>query len=223
MNMKFKIEKHMLCLRMFVLCASVFSIIYSCTSDDYPIMDNDIHSSENAKTRSLAITNNKDSLLAVIAESDEFIDFLISARQLTEKLDVYKASLNQKELNEYAVEDIFEKVDIENELRELEKSRNKLRRNTLFLELGDIERFQLFSDYENMGRSLLKNKEEGNKKDKCEKILQEGYDKAQTLYDIYVACCESKDFVKCVREAARIRDDARDRAEYDYLVCMGIA
>lgn len=141
-----------------------FSVIYSCTSDDYAIMDNDIHFSENAKTRSLAITNNKDSLLAVIAESDEFIDFLISARQLTEKLDVYKASLNQKELNEYAVEDLFEKVDIENELKELEKSRDKLRRNTLFLELDDIERFQLFSDYENMGRSLLKNKEEGNKK-----------------------------------------------------------
>lgn len=220
--MNLKIEKHFWCLRMFVLCASAFLIIYGCTSDDYSIMDKDVLSSENVKTRSLTITNDKDSLLAVIAESDEFVDFLISARQLTEKFDAYKASLNQNELNEYTFEDIFEKVDVENELRELEVSRDKLRKNTLFLELGDIERFQIFSYYENMGRSLLKNRGEGNKKDECEKSLQEGYDNAQTLYDMYVACCESKDFVKCVREAARIRDDAREKAEYGYLVCMGV-
>ncbi|MDC2231152.1 hypothetical protein [Bacteroides thetaiotaomicron] len=217
--MNLELKKRMLSLAISVLGVFISFVVYSCASDEYELPDNEIaHRKDLKTTRSITM----DDKLTAIAESDEFIDFLISAKQLIEKVDAYKASLNKNELVDYNVEDILENVNIENELNHLKESRNNLHANTLFSELNEIERFDLFNDYTSVECSLLKTREEGGKEDDCYRKLQDGYKKAQTLYEVYLSCCETEDLINCAREAIKVRDNARERADYDYVICMGV-
>lgn len=219
MNLKF--EKRFLSLAAITLGLFVISVVYSCTSDEYADTGEEAFFARKMTVRTLAAVDKKEHLLIAVAESDEFVDFLISAKQLAEKVDAYKATLDKNELNKCGVEDVINKMNIENELILLKESRSRLHSNTSFLELDDIQRFQLFSDFTRDERSLLKKKEEGEKKDECERKRKKGYDDAQTLFEICVSCCPAEDFVKCVKAALKIRDNARDKADYDYMICMG--
>lgn len=220
MIMKIKVEKIIMSLTMLILGVMVITIVSSCTSDEY--MDNNIYTPGSDKTSGVSIMDDKDNKIISVAESDEFLDFINSAKQLTEKIDDYKLTLNKDELDEVSLDEILKDMNLENELLQLKDVRDKLHNNTAFLELNDIERFQLFADFSDNEISQLKTRGEGGSKDECERKLREGYANAQTLYEVYVSCCNNADFVKCVQDAIKIRDNARDRADYEYVVCMGI-
>ena len=91
MKLRLKISLTVLLL-LLTLCTT---IIYSCSSEDYDFEDN----SEELKVTTRSIQS-RTVLVESIAESDVYMDFIISCDLLTEKMDNYRATLSQEELNE---------------------------------------------------------------------------------------------------------------------------
>ena len=168
MKLRLKISLTVLLL-LLTLCTT---IIYSCSSEDYDFEDN----SEELKVTTRSIQS-RTVLVESIAESDVYMDFIISCDLLTEKMDNYRATLSQEELNEIShninnvdfVLKLVKKAGVQNEINQIVEARERLNKSTKFSQLNSKEVDMLFYDYTKPAKHavmLLKKREENTKEDR---------------------------------------------------------
>ncbi len=159
----------------------VFSmcIVYSCTVDEYDCVED--NSKTKVTTRVLETSSNKDLLLDSIAESDVFLDYMISLQLLSDKFALYYSTLNEEERellaenlnNDDLIKDIVEKSGVKKELEEVIKAGEVLHSDAAYRKLNQMDKALLFGDYFDTTRTyLIKTRDEGQKRLECQRALE---------------------------------------------------
>ena len=222
MKLRLKISLTVLLL-LLTLCTT---IIYSCSSEDYDFEDN----SEELKVTTRSIQS-RTVLVESIAESDVYMDFIISCDLLTEKMDNYRATLSQEELNEIShninnvdfVLKLVKKAGVQNEINQIVEARERLNKSTKFSQLNSKEVDMLFYDYTKPAKHavmLLKKREE-NTKEGCYEALLKELEMSYSTYYAMMALCDSEPIpALCQMSAETFLQKAKEIAAENYKNCM---
>ena len=224
MNMKLRLKISLtVLLLLLTLCTT---IIYSCSSEDYDFEDN----SEELKVTTRSIQS-RTVLVESIAESDVYMDFIISCDLLTEKMDNYRATLSQEELNEIShninnvdfVLKLVKKAGVQNEINQIVEARERLNKSTKFSQLNSKEVDMLFYDYTKPAKHavmLLKKREE-NTKEGCYEALLKELEMSYSTYYAMMALCDSEPIpALCQMSAEKFLQKAKEKAAENYKNCM---
>lgn len=229
-----KKKKYTLYYVMALACGLVASFfIYSCSADGY--YSEEIEKNEVTNTRALSskMINNGSTLIDSIASSDEFWEFEMSSELLADKFHEYTSTLSEEEYDKLMenlndddyMEDFARKANLQDELQQMAKAKEKLIQHTGFLRLSEDERIQLFILYAESNEltkvKLLKTREEGGGTSNCEEQKQAAYTQAKADYDNAVTNCQSGSMSSgCLIQAAAKYDRAKDIANKKYKECI---
>ena len=210
-------------------------ITYSCSTDEYYTDETQMAENGIAKTRGFSsrMLNNENTLIDSIASSDEFWEFEMSSELLADKFHEYTSTLSEEEYDKLMenlndddyMEDFARKANLQDELQQMAKAKEKLIQHTGFLRLSEDERIQLFILYAESNEltkvKLLKTREEGGGTSNCEEQKQAAYTQAKADYDNAVTNCQSGSMSSgCLIQAAAKYDRAKDIANKKYKECI---
>lgn len=180
-----------------ILVATLF--IYSCSNDEYDYeQKTEVNNAVRTQIPSLNIANFRNTLIDSVANSNEFWEFERSSQLLSDKFMDHTAMWSQEKFdklmsnvnNDEYMEELIKLADLDNELAQLDKAKENLLQNTVFLELSESERNKLFMQFaENqtlLGRKMLKTPREAGS-DKCEELKQTAYTQAKTDYNTAIS------------------------------------
>ena len=199
-------------------------ITYSCSTDEYYTDETQMAENGIAKTRGFSsrMLNNENTLIDSIASSDEFWEFEMSSELLADKFHEYTSTLSEEEYDKLMenlndddyMEDFARKANLQDELQQMAKAKEKLIQHTGFLRLSEDERIQLFILY-------AESNEEGGGTSNCEEQKQAAYTQAKADYDNAVTNCQSGSMSSgCLIQAAAKYDRAKDIANKKYKECI---
>ncbi len=229
--MNLKLKKKIWYMSALVLVACMTCIIYSCNSED-AFFDETGTCKEEIHTRALS-ARSICTLVDSVAESDEFIDFVMETEALAEKTKAYTKTLSDKAFEELMynqnnddyMEDFIKKAGIERDLEQIAKTKTKLVMNEQFVRLTKEEQMQLFlREAKSNSRVMVKKRSELTEFD-CDARRQSDYSWAQakaTLGVIGCTCMVEVPIAACLCYAlvmANYADDIR-LAERAYNDCM---
>ncbi len=229
MNLKLKKK---VCL---VLVVCMTCIVYSCNSEDAFFDETGICEGE-VHTRALS-ARSICTLVDSVAESDEFIDFVMETEALAEKTKAYTKTLSDEEFEELIynqnnddyMEDFTKKAGIERNLEQIAKTKTKLVMNEQFIRLTEEERMQLFLGETKLNsRVMVKKRSELTEFD-CDARRQSDYSWARAKADLGLigcTCMVEVPIAACLCYAlvmANYADDIRqaDRAYEDCMRSIG--
>ena len=210
-------------------------ITYSCSTDEYYTDETQMAENGIAKTRGFSsrMLNNENTLIDSIASSDEFWEFEMSSELLADKFHEYTSTLSEEEYDKLMenlndddyMEDFARKANLQDELQQMAKAKEKLIQHTGFLRLSEDERIQLFILYAESNEltkvKLLKTREEGEGTRNCEEQKQAAYKQAKADYENAVTNCQSGSMSSgCLIQAAAKYDRAKDIANKKYKECI---
>lgn len=135
-----------------VFMAFVSLVIYACSAgqnDWEQDMENELEL-KTAMSRSAKAYTRLDS----IAESDEYLDYVISINNLLEKAKQYVSDLNDEELlylrnnieNEDYIHEVWKRADLQTVYEEMLSKEKLLLENTMYAKLTESERIALYSE-----------------------------------------------------------------------------
>lgn len=172
-------------------------------------------------------------LVDSIAESDEFLDFVMSCNLLSDKIDEYISTLSQEEKEELInnannddyVQNIENHVDIKEESESISVARDKLFTNTSFLQLNELEKSILFDELFVMQECLIKTRGgEGGDKEACEKAKKEAYQRAYNNFIRRLSLCDylsPEDKYACQIGTKLNYEAEKGQADTEYKRCIG--
>lgn len=193
MNLNLKRKVWYMCTAVFVVC--VTSIVYSCNSED-AFFDETGNCSGKVHTRALS-AKSISTLVDSVAESDEFIDFVMETEALAKKTKAYTKTLSDEKFEELMynqnnddyMEDFMKKAGIEEDLKRIAKVKTKLVMNEQFARLTEEERMQLFLGEAKLNtRVMLKQRPELTEFD-CDARRQADYSWARATADLGLIGC----------------------------------
>lgn len=217
-----KLKKTILFLNVPTLIMSVALILQSCNSDNY------------GSAASSSMNNSSELVINSIVESDEFLDFEMNSKLVSEKVQAYISKLSKEEFDELMyyrndddyMDDFVNKAGISNEILLVAKSRDALLNNTDFLKLNNTEQTQLFLEFhEKDMRMLIKTRTEGGTGE-CDRRRQSDYSWARAVADIGLigcTCALEVPVVACACYALVMANYANDirLADRAYRDCVG--
>ncbi len=185
-----------------VLLATVF--VYSCSNDEYDYTNaSQLEEKGIVHTRALNSRMAEcETLLDSIAASDEFWEFEMSSKLLSDKFTAHTSTWSEERFDElmYNLNDddymaeLTKEMNLEKELEQMAKAKEKLLQNTGFLRLTDDERTELFRQFaeNNISTQIrtLKTREEGGGKDECAEQKRLAYEQAQSIRDFNTLHCK---------------------------------
>lgn len=203
-----------------ILVASFLQIGYSCSSDIHSFNDElDEIKVEGATTRGMV--GHRMSLVDSVAETDEFVEYMIALNSLYKKSDEYFSKLSKQEISMLestaklnnvgdsdagvGYSDLYQALKSEMDM--VVRTARILREKTDYLKLNDDEVNTLFRDHTLTPRRVMK-KSRNSENDpikKCEAERQARY-------------------VQAEQEASRAMGDCtvlKDKDGWEYLQCMG--
>lgn len=225
-----KIKKSILLTATLMLITSMAFISQSCNSNGNEFVDIPDSSSLNQKTNT-RLANSRTLIIDSISESDEFLDFGISCKLLSEKVQVYTTTLSKEELEELMNNlnnddymDIFvHKANIKNELSIVTKAKKELEESNFSI-LSSKEATNLFLDFSESSLDVtMKTRGEGTAENECRKRYDEDYKNNTVVYLAAVAACACGGPVAgclCVAAASAAYSVAMKSANRDYQDCM---
>lgn len=160
--------------------------------------------------------------IAVISESDEFVDFTASSNSLAEKFLAYTKTLSQTEFDELMynlnndeyMSEVVTKAGIEKDILLLSKYKSNLLNNTDYLKLDKSEQANLFTNFsDKIERIRMKTRRESEDVDECEKRRMEDYSWARAIADLGLigcTCTVEIPIVACLCYAAVMANYAND-------------
>lgn len=165
--MNLKLKKKVLCMSTLILIVCMTCIVYSCNSADAFFDETGICEGE-AHTRALS-ARSICTLVDSVADSNEFLDYILQFRLVKSKFTLYLNSLDSDELetfnnninNDEFVADFMVKAELSEDIQLLIEYRDELLSNISFCKLKDTEKKELFnySSSSNI-RPLIKDREE---------------------------------------------------------------
>ena len=210
-------------------------ITYSCSTDEYYTDETQMAENGIAKTRGFSsrMLNNENTLIDSIASSDEFWEFEMSSELLADKFHEYISTLSEEEYDKLMenlndddyMEDFARKANLQDELQQMAKAKEKLIQHTGFLRLSEDERIQLFILYAESNEltkvKLLKTREEGEGTSNCEEQKQAAYTQAKADYDNAIINCKKGSMPSgCLTQAAAKYDRNKRIADREYADCI---
>lgn len=180
-----RLKKIVLYLSVPFLVMLVALISQSCNSDNY------------GSVASSSMNNSHELVINSIVESDEFLDFEINSKLVSEKVQAYISKLSKEEFDELMyyrndddyMDDFVNKAGISSEILLVAKSKDALLNNTDFLKLNKTEQTQLFLEFhEKDMEMLIKTRTEGGTGE-CDRRRQADYSWARVIADIGLVGC----------------------------------
>lgn len=226
--MKFKGKTFSMLLSL-IFVVSMGICVYSCSSDGYEFAD---QPSKLVSIGGLDNVNHRTVLLDSIAESDDFLDFIMSCNLFSDKMDEYISTLNKEEKaelinnanNDDYVQNLINHVDIGKELISMAMAKERLFKNTSFLQLNESEKSLLFDKYSAMqGWVSVKTRGEGGSGNACEEARKKAYSSAYSNFVRRLSLCDylsQEDKFACQVGAKLNYEAEKTQADLEYKRCM---
>lgn len=219
-----------------VLITSISFIVYSCSLDEYDIINNEVKSDLNMETvQTLDGQSCRVLLIDSIGESDVFLDYIMSIRAFSKKFDIYYSTLNDEEKKQFSssinnddcVENIINELEVKDEIEQIVKTKEKLSNNTSYSTLSESEKSVLFNNYSNLlGNTIIKTRGEGGDTSHCEEARKRARDAAgakllsdqEDCNDYFEAWTTAH--AACLLNAKLTHSDALSKADDAYKKCV---
>ncbi|CAG9900314.1 hypothetical protein BOVA604_4079 [Bacteroides ovatus] len=226
--MNLKLKKKVWCMSTLVLVVCMTCIVYSCNSEDAffdetGICEGEVHTHA-LSARSIC------TLVDSVADSNEFLDYILQFRLVKSKFTLYLNSLDNDELetfnyninNDEFIDDFIVKAELSEDMQLLIEYRDELLSSMSFCKLKDIEKKELFnySSSSNI-RSLTKDREEI-----LYSVCWEPYQRATSFAEnecalkILGCLCTGGFTCPCVIAAYKEMDDAIAKAKSEFEDCQ---
>lgn len=204
-------------------------VVYSCSSEDYEFLE---ESSVEASKNSTAELGCRSMLVETVTESDEFMDYLISCNSFSDKIDKYMSTLTMEEKtelfnnvnNDDYIQYIIDNINVEKEISAISLAREKLFKNTPFLQLNAAENLLVFEQSSAIqGCAYIKSREEGGGKSACEEARQKAYNNAYSNFTRRLSLCDylpTQDKFACQVGAKANYEAEKTQADTDYRNCI---
>lgn len=198
-----------------IILLSITFVIYSCSSNEYEY------------------TNESNKLIDSIAQSDEFWEFELSSELLADKYQDYTSKLDSVEYDKFMenlndddyIEEFIKKANLEQELHQLNETKENLLLHTGFSRLSEDERISLFRQYaeshESTGKTRIKTRTEGGDANSCETKRQAAYAQAKANYENDIINCRIEPSTNnCYAQALSRYERNQRAAEREYKSCI---